>query len=531
MHLPLPSTLSHRRSCSSGILVLAFFLACGGGSGSSSAPPPTPTPGLVFTKLVGASLDLWFAPADGSPPVALADSPDTEIFSRASGDRVLYWRYTGSTYSLCSVKRDGTGRVVLFSGLSATWGFTGVLDGRAIFLVPEVPAQVRSVALDGSAPLTLAEGNQLRSTLLDGKLFIGIATDNTYATGSLITLKADGTGRTTLLDVPAYAAASASGKVFALGMNDQEHAYLANLDGTGRQDLGLSRLIRSGWYNWENSSQLIFLSGDKAYASISGAAGTFAVTSVSLATGTPETAIIGPLPYYLWTVEGGRPIVTTTTDAGMTGTLFTVDPASHQATPFPGQGISTRFATTFQGKVVYTDQTSGTWTDVTLKAANLDGTAASTVALAPLHTVSEVNDAPLQGRFLLKSGDRLVFRRSVTGQAEVCSALVDGTSPRTVSQGSGVKHLEAVAGTVLVYRAVNGAQGDLFAVNADGTGHVTITNAPEDEAFVAMMGHDVVFRRTGLDGMIRFFTVPLTGGTPRLLVDTGAASAWSAGVI
>ncbi len=522
-------------------LALALTLACGGGSSSSAptptpapapAPAPAPTPGLVFTKYVGSSADLWFAPADGSPAIALADSPDQETFIQASADRVLYWRVNGTQYTLCSVKRDGSARAVLASGLSDSWGFRGVLDGRAIVYQGGTPEKVISVVLDGTAPLTLGEGPGLNPTLLDNKLFIGTTQDNTYTTGSLITIKADGTGRVVLQDVPAYATISANGKVFALGMSDQEHAYLANLDGTGRQDLGLSRLSRTGWYNWDNATERCFLSGDKVYAALGyTATSTWAIVAFPLATGVPETVISGPAPQYLWTVTGGRTIASSTPDNGNTGTLLTVDPASHLATPFPTQGLTTRFAMIFQGKVIYTDQTSSTWTDVTLKAANPDATAAVTVALAPLHTLSDLNDSPLNGRFLSSTSDRLVFRKSVSGQSEVCSALVDGTSPKTVSQGSGPKHLEAVVGNVLVYRAVNNNQGDLFAVNADGTGHILLTNAPEDEAFVVMMGQNVVFSRKGLDGTVSYYTVPLTGGTPKLLVATGAASAWGAAAI
>jgi hypothetical protein len=124
----------------------------------------------------------------------------------------------------------------------------------------------------------------------------------------------------------------------------------------------------------------------------------------------------------------------------------------------------------------------------------------------------------------------VVFRKSVGGQDELCSCLIDGSSQKVISQGTGAKGLERVVGNVVIYRSMNGGSGDLFAVNADGSNHVTLTTAPENESFFDMVGQTVIFKRVAAAGGVSLYAVPVGGGTPKLLVTSAVELYPAAGI-
>jgi len=525
-----------RRSALDVVASLAFTLVCSGcGGGSTSAPPPAPTPGVAYQVANPAGFDLWFAPTDGSgPPVALGDSPDEEYFSRASGDRVLYRRSspTGSSH-VYSVRRDGTGRVGLGIGVFSEWLYD-VVEGRAIILQSgdgaTVTSKVISVALDGSSTISLAEApstnpGTVAVRVLEGRIFTTTSANSDFSgTGALATIKADGTGRTVLLDQPAVADISAGGKVVARSRETstgtvRDHLFLANLDGSGRQDLGVLVLSTGGTQvNGLRSQMNIFESGGRTYFSTyDQGTSTGTMFAIPLATGVIESMASAAGSWLVpWAVGNGRVIANR---MGATDYLATIDGTSHTVTDFPNYRYSSYFAGTAQGKVLYTQQRSADWRDIDLASVNADGTNLTALATTPLTQVGFGGGLGTDpARVAVGVGDRVVFRKSVGGQDELGSCLIDGSSQKVISQGAGAKGLERVVGNVVIYRSVNGGSGDLFAVNADGTNHVALTTAPGDESFFDMVGQTVVFKRVAAGGSVSLHAVPIGGGTPKLLV-------------
>ena len=527
-------------------LSLALVLSgCGGSSGTPVASAPTA--GLAYLVSSPSGTDLWFAPTDGSgPPVALGDSPDQEYFSRVSGDRVLYTRSTATgSYHVYSVKRDGTGRVGLGVGTSSE-GLYGLVDGRAIILQngdgSTVTSKVLSVTLDGSSTVTLAEApnfnpGRVTVSVLEGRIFTTTSSNNDFsATGVLALIRADGTGRTVLLDQPAVAEVSSGGKVLARARDTstgtyRDHLYVASLDGSGRQDLGILQLNTAGTQvNGLRSQMDLFQSGDRAYFSTyDQGTSTGTMLAVPLATGVIETmASVAGAWLIPWAVTNGRVIANR---MGSIDYLATIDAASHTVTDFPNYRYNSYFAGTAQGKVLYTQQRSGSWSDIDLVSVNADGSNLTTLATTPLTQVGfggGLGDDP--AKVVVGVGDRVVFRKTVGGQDELGSCLIDGSSQKVISQGAGAKGLERVVGNVVIYRSMNGGSGDLFAVNADGTNHVALTTAPENESFFDMVGQTVVFKRVSAAGAVSLYTVPLGGGTPKLLVTSSVELYPAAGI-
>jgi hypothetical protein len=516
-----------------GLSLALVFSGCGGTSGAPATPAPTP--GVAYQVANPAGFDLWFAPTDGSgPPVALGDSPDEEYFSRASGDRVLYRRSSPTgTYHVYSVRRDGTGRIGLGIGVFSE-GLYGVVEGRAIILQSgdgsTVTSKVISVTLDGATTITLAEApstnpGTVAVRVLEGRIFTTTSANSDFSgAGVLATIKADGTGRTVLLDQPAVADVSSGGKVVARSRDTstgtvRDHLFVASLDGSGRQDLGILTLSTGGTQvNGLRSQMSLFESAGRAYFSTyDQGTSTGTMFAIPLATGVIETMASASGSWLVpWAVGNGRVIANR---MGATEYLATIDGASHTVTDFPNYRYNTYFAGTAQGKVLYTQQRSADWRDIDLVSANADGSNLTALATTPL------TEAGFGGglgddsaRVALGVGDRVVFRKSVGGQDELCSCLIDGSSQKVISQGAGAKGLERVVGNVVIYRSVNGGSGDLFAVNADGTNHVALTTAPENESFFEMVGQTVVFKRLSAAGAVSLHTVPLGGGTPKLLV-------------
>ena len=497
---------------------LALALAaCGGGGGSGGASQRV---------VVGDGYDLWSAPLDGSGLVALADSPDQEWAARTVGDWVIYSRQAGGRWTLWAVRRDGTGRQQLGGDNSY---FLGVEAGRAIVQVhgnETTPARILAVPLDGGASITLGEAAGLPPASLQGKVLGGRVFVTTFAgpngegPGQLAVVRPDGTGRTVLLDAPAFAM-SATGAAVLASANDTTtgwvlpHLHLATLDGATRHDVGLVGAMNSGVqaFGYESAFEPV-LDGDLAWLHCwDPATTTGALLLLNLVTGELQPVVDGlpdkPDPF---TVLGGRLVFY------LDGELASAGQGAAGVTPFPQYGYGSSFAGELGGRVLYLRRTSSSWSDVDLVSALPDGTGATTVGLAVLTQVGHGDLwSDLARRPAAVVGDRVLFRQAIAGQDELVSTKVDGTSRVILGPGAGAKGLEAVAGDVVIYRSISGGRGDLFAVRADGTGHVALATAAEDELLAGVVGTTVYFQRMAADGTGTLYAVPLAGGTPKAL--------------
>jgi Tol biopolymer transport system component len=141
-----------------------------------------------------------------------------------------------------------------------------------------------------------------------------------------------------------------------------------------------------------------------------------------------------------------------------------------------------------------------------LFAANLDGSSVATLGATVESSLGEIaaTAAPV--------GDRVLYRTSASGSAELWSVKPDGTSPIQLTRGSGDKFAAALHGTTVVYRRVTSGQGDLYAVEIDGTNHRTLVESVLDERYGLLAGETVVYSQvSGADSNL--WAVPLAGGT------------------
>lgn len=302
--------------------------------------------------------------------------------------------------------------------------------------------------------------------------------------------------------------------------------FLVNQDGTGLQDLEV-RLLHSGRTSFGESSKQVMKVGSTLYLSTyrpgpaaDGSDSATPLLSLPWAGGIVTTlgSELG-VPLYLWDVADGRAIATYW---GPTADLRSFNGTPLSGTPFLGGPVETLYIGQASGRVLFSRRFPDDRYE--LASALPDASASATLGASALPSLLGVSTGPdpRLWRPGLGLGDRVIFRTLVGMQEEILSCLPDGTALRTLTQASGNKRVVAAWDSMLIYAlAPEEGNEDLHAVNADGTGHVTLVDSGADEQFAFLQGDTVVFtRREG--GIRNLYTVPLAGGTPTLLVASAA---------